>query len=108
MVWIIQERAKELREARKEPEGWVLKSSLCLNNHYLELKDSGFVYASKSYIVNAEKIIKQSNGEIILEGGQTLSLTRGMKKSFEAEVARYWNLKYKETRGRGSHGFINA
>lgn len=98
LVWVTKEAAKKLKETREESGGWVLKSSRSLKSYYQELKDSGFVYASKSYIINVENIINQSNDEITVEGEQTLSITRGMKKTFEEKIARYWDLKYKKTR----------
>lgn len=98
-VWITEEKAKELKEAQKVSKEWMLKSSRSLKSYYQELKDSGFAYASNSYIINFENIIGRTAADIILKGGTKLSLTRGMKKPFEKENARYLDSRFKETRG---------
>lgn len=93
-VWLTDEKALQIWGSEKNNGIQALKSGKSLNNHFQELKELGFIYASKSYIVNVQNVMVLSCDEITLKGGQKLKITRGMKKSYEEEFARYWEMSY--------------
>lgn len=99
-IWITDKKATEIWGAKDKPQELAIKSGTNLRTYYQQLKDYGFIHASKSYIVNAENVVAQSPCNVTLKGGYKLSLTRGEKKTFEEEFGKYWSLGYKGERGK--------
>lgn len=97
-IWVTDEKANELWGVEKMPKLQALRSGNTLKAYYQELGQYGFVYASKSYIVNVRHVMALSSDEITLKGGWRLKLTKGKKKAYEEEFARFWELFYNQRR----------
>lgn len=61
---------------------------------YVILKNSGFVYAHNSYIVNLKYIKRKTTTELELIDGTVLSIARSKEKEFRKALAGYLALKY--------------
>lgn len=74
-----------------------LKSSIRLDEYYKQLKDKGFIYAKKSYIVNAQHITARLKDSVKMKEGAELTVARSKKKEFDDQLNEYWM----KCRGRG-------
>lgn len=63
---------------------------------YEELKDSGFVYAHNSYIVNLRHVIMVGTKDLELVNGERLTISRARAKEFQLAFALEMTKKYKE------------
>lgn len=69
-----------------------------LKDVYEKLKDSNFVYAHHSYIVNLQYVIKIQSNRILLEDGTELNLARSKREEFHRRLAQYVGYKYRRTK----------
>lgn len=92
-IWLTDERRLELfGEIKKnqEPLECTIKSGETLENYYEQLKDYGFIYAKKSYIINARFITGRLKDSVLLKGGYELTVARSKKKEFNDRLIEYW------------------
>lgn len=97
LIWLTEKRAEEIiRESKKihthfEP---VLKSGIKLEMYYEQLKDKGFIYAKKSYIINAMHVIARLKDTVVLTGNIELTVARSKKKQFDHQLSMYWGKQF--------------
>lgn len=101
-IWITDARAEEIWGAKWKPEDTAINSSVKMDAYYEELKNFGFIYASKSYIVNSENVVARIKDTIKLKGGHEIGISRSRKKSFDREFSRFWGIKYNRIRVKQS------
>lgn len=95
LVWITENKANEIWKPDEMPKELALKSAKSLTYYYFLLKYSGFIYASKSYIVNAENVVALTpDCSLVLKNGCRLGLARRTKKAFEEEYGKFWSIRY--------------
>lgn len=101
-IWITDARAEEIWGPNWKPEDTAINSSVKMDTYYEELKNYGFIYASKSYIVNSENVVARIKDTIKLKGGHEIGISRSRKKSFDNEFSRFWGIKYNRVRVKQS------
>lgn len=69
---------------------YFLKSTERLDQYYELLKDHGFIYGKKSYIINVNYITARMKDAVLLQDGTILSIARSRKKEFDDQYSRYW------------------
>lgn len=89
-LWLTREAVLRLRIS----EGFV-KSSIELSSYYEQLSKHGFIYAHRSYIVNAEHIMMRNKNSIVLENGCELNVARGRQQEFDRELSNCLGVRYK-------------
>ncbi|MCC8025740.1 MAG: LytTR family DNA-binding domain-containing protein [Clostridium sp.] len=89
-LWLTEKACRKLNLKEQ-----FVKSSIRLPDYYEELKKYGFIYAHRSYIVNAEHLIMRNPGSIVLEGGCELNVARSRQKEFDRELSRFLGIRYK-------------
>lgn len=92
-IWLSDEyRTTIFGETKKnqEPTEVTVKSGVKLDAYYDQLKSHGFIYAKKSYIINARFIIARFKDSVLLKGGYELSVARSKKKQFDDQLVEYW------------------
>lgn len=89
-LWLTREASRRLRI----PEGYV-KSSIQISSYYEQLSVYGFIYAHRSYIVNAEHITMRNKNSIVLESGCELNIARGRQQEFDSELSACLGIRYK-------------
>lgn len=72
-----------------------MKSSIHLTAYYEQLRDYGFIYAHKSYIVNAEHVIMRNKNSVIMENGCELNVARSKQKEFDRALSACLGVRYK-------------
>lgn len=97
-IWITEQASKRLGILKEEKEGIGIKSPVKLNDYYERLKTQGFLYGSKSYIINANHIGMRMNNIVRLSNGQELTISRSRKTTFDKEFGHYWGACYKRER----------
>lgn len=97
-IWITDQAANKLGILKKEGEDIGIKSPVKLNEYYKKLKAHGFLYGSKSYIINANHIHMRLNNVVRLSGGQELTISRSRKAEFDKEFGHYWGICYNRER----------
>ena len=96
-IWLTKEGASKILRIQKnlimqsEPD---IKSNIKLEEYYRQLKDDGFIYGKKSYIINARYVIAARPDSVLLSGGLELSVARSRKKEFDSALGEYWGVKY--------------
>lgn len=68
----------------------MVKSSIKLGEYYEMLKEDGFAYAKKSYILNLHHIITYEREFVTMKDGTKLNVARSKRKEFEGVLGRYW------------------
>ncbi len=94
LIWLTEEKAGEYPVISMGRYGKAIKSHVRLADYYQELKQWGFLYANRSYIVNAEHVAVRSKDTIQLEGGVILNVSRGKKRQFNEDFSRYLKIKH--------------
>lgn len=89
-VWLTKEAAARLHTGAE-----CIKSNVHLTAYYEQLNTYGFIYAHKSYIINAEYVIMRSKNSIVLENGCELNIARSRQKEFDRELSAYLGIHYK-------------
>lgn len=100
-VWLTEQEARRLGAADQMEDEYGIQSPVKLREYYKKLKDHGFIYASKSYIINAYHVERIEKESVWLSGGTELSISRSCKKGFDCEIGHYWDIQYRR-RGRNS------
>lgn len=72
-----------------------VKSYLHLSAYYEQLHEYGFIYAHRSYIVNAEHVVMRNKNSVILENGCELNVARSKQKVFDKELSAFLGICYK-------------
>lgn len=96
-IWLTDKKTEEIwgsglsEKERKQ----TIETKTRLKEYYQELKDYGFIYASESYIINAEKVVSRQKDFVRMQGGHNLSVVRRMKKAFDEELGKYYGVRYK-------------
>lgn len=93
-VWITDEKAEEIWCSDRKGNENTIRSTVKLDEYYQRLKDYGFIYASKSYIVNAEKVAARRDQYVVLNGGHQLNVSRSRTREFDDEFGRYLGMSY--------------
>lgn len=75
------------------PREYFLKSAERLDQYYEQLKDYGFVYGKKSYIINVCYITARMKDAVRLQDETILSIARSRKKEFDDQYSRYWRMQ---------------
>lgn len=97
-VWITGQAAQRLEIPDTKVERAGINSSVKLGEYYEQLKESGFLYGGKSYIINVNHIVARIKDQIQLSNGQELSISRSRKAEFDKGFARYWGVHYRRNR----------
>ena len=71
-------------------QGNMVKSSKRLGEYYELLKEEGFAYAKKSYIVNLYHLIFNSKEYITIRGDTILNVARSKQKEFQEALGKFW------------------
>ncbi|WP_313186858.1 LytR/AlgR family response regulator transcription factor [Lacrimispora sp.] len=99
-IWLTDKKTEEIwgsglsEKERKQ----TIETKTRLKEYYQELKDYGFIYASESYIINAEKVVSRQKDFVRMQGGHNLSVVRRMKKAFDEELGKYYGVRYNRAR----------
>lgn len=72
-----------------------IQSNEKLADWYQQLADEGFEFAHTSYIVNMQKIISVTKGDILMSNNETLTITRTCKQKFHERFSYYFSKKYR-------------
>ncbi len=99
-IWLTDERRLEIFGELKRNQDLMaqtIKSGVKLETYYEKLKNNGFIYAKKSYIINAQLIISRYKDSVLLKGGYELTIARSKKKQFDDQFTEFW---LKNTIGR--------
>lgn len=92
-IWLGDEKRKEIfGEIKKnqDPSNYIIKSGVKLETYYEQLKEYGFIYAKKSYIVNSKFVTGRFKDSITLTGGYELTVARSKKKMVDDLLVEYW------------------
>lgn len=73
-----------------DPLERTIKSGVKLETYYEQLKDYDFMYAKKSYIINAQYVMARLKDSVLLKGHHELSVARSRKKEFDDQLFAYW------------------
>lgn len=90
-IWLTNKKREEIHKQ-------TIESSTKLKDYYELLGRYGFIYASASYIINAEKVISCQKTSVILQGNYNLPVARRMKKVFDEELGKYYGVSYRRER----------
>lgn len=69
-----------------------MRSASKLSDLYDEIGCYGFSYAHNSYLVNLQYVTSFSSGEVVMEDGSALSVSRSKREKFEEDFQKYWHL----------------
>lgn len=92
-IWLTGEMAEKILGPLKKNQAMAVKSSVKITEYYQQLKDYGFIYANKSYIVNVRNVLRRETYSVTLKGGVELSISRSRKKEFDEGFGKYWKIK---------------
>ncbi|MDR7810519.1 LytR/AlgR family response regulator transcription factor [Lacrimispora sp.] len=95
-IWLTDKKAEEIWggvSSEKELKQ-TIETKTKLKEYYQELRNYGFIYASESYIINAEKVVSRQKDFVRMEGGHNLTVVRRMKKVFDEELGKYYGVRY--------------
>ncbi len=98
-IYLTEEKADEIfriSERKQAPKELFVKSGVKLDSYYEQLKDFGFIYAKKSYIINAQYIVARSRDSVLLKDKTELTVSRSRKKQFDDALGRYWSTRYRK------------
>ena len=90
-IWLTDKKKEEIHKQ-------TIESNTKLKDFYGQLGGDGFIYASASYIINAEKVICRQKTSVILQGGHNLPVARRMKKNFDEELGKFYGISYRRER----------
>ncbi len=97
-IWITDYAAERLGVSYNKLEGAGIKSSTKIDEYYSQLKSHGFIYGSKSYIINANHVEVRFKNSVRLSNHQELTISRSRKDEFDAEFGHYWGVHYRRER----------
>lgn len=97
-IWLTNTKAEEIWGKEKTEK--TLRSAERLTQYYDRLKEHGFIYGSKSYIINALNVSARLTDSVVLTNGYELNIARSKKKSFDKEFGQYYGEKYNRERVR--------
>ncbi len=97
-IWITDLAAKRVGILPDKIERPGIKSPTKLDVYYNMLKEAGFLYGSKSYIINAAHVEVRKNGSVQLSDGTELTISRSRKNMFDKEFGHYWSICYNRER----------
>ncbi|MDR1548416.1 MAG: LytTR family DNA-binding domain-containing protein [Hungatella sp.] len=92
-IYLTDESAYEILgvdKKNRKPQDNIIKSGVKLETYYEKISKCGFIYAKKSYIVNARYIIARFKDSILLKGHYELTVARSKKKEFDSQLIEYW------------------
>lgn len=95
-IYPTQEKTAEICKMLNQenvPREYFLKSAERLDQYYEQLKDYGFVYGKKSYIINVCYITARMKDAVRLQDETILSIARSRKKEFDDQYSRYWRMQ---------------
>lgn len=94
-IYLTEKKAKELMKVKSGKErgrqDTIIVSREKLEAYYQRLKDYGFLYAKKSYIINIEHIKARLRDTVILSDDTELTVSRSRKKQFDEQIMAYWS-----------------
>lgn len=97
-IWITELAAKRVGILPDKTERPGIKSPTKIDVYYNMLKESGFLYGSKSYIINAAHVEVRKKGSVQLSDGTELTISRSRKNMFDKEFGHYWSVCYNRER----------
>lgn len=100
-ILVTEPKAREVWGEKFKTTEQMLKSATRIEDYYERLKYFGFLYASKSYIINAEHVVARFPNSVQLRNGEELSVSRSRKREFDAGFSQYWGTKYNRERKKG-------
>ncbi len=93
-IYLAKDKADELNRMtwlhKNGETAMFLVSREKLEVYYEKLKDRGFVFAKKSYIINIQHIVERLKDTVIMSNGTELTVARSRKKEFDEEIMAYW------------------
>lgn len=98
LIRITDEKANEIWGPEEMPADKSIKSAVKMDAYFEQLKGYGFVYASKSYIINSENVVAKLKDSVKMKGGCELSISRSRKKDFDYGFSKYWGIRYNRER----------
>ena len=90
-IWLTDKKRQEICKQ-------TIETSTKLKEYYEVLGKYGFIYASASYIINAEKVMSRQKSSVILQGNHNLPVARRLKKLFDEELGKYYGVSYRQER----------
>ncbi len=95
-IWLTDKKAEEIwgSVSSEKEHKQTIETKTRLKEYYQELKNYGFIYASESYIINAERVISRQKDIVRLQGGHNLIVVRRMRKVFDEELGKYYGVRY--------------
>ena len=103
-IWITDQAANKLGILKEKGEEVGIKSIVKINDYYEQLKLHGFLYGSKSYIINANHTGMRLNNIVRLSNGLELTISRSRKAEFDKKFGHYLGTCYNRERKRLSEG----
>lgn len=94
-IWLRNERRSDIFGDLKKNQNsseHTIKSGVKLDTYYHQLKNYGFIYAKKSYIINLRAVIGRNQNTVLLKGGYELTVARSKKKQFDELLIEYWRM----------------
>lgn len=91
-IFLTDEKAYELFGKNQDSykQEHIIKSGVRIEAYYDQLSRYGFLYAKKSYIINAQHVIARGKDSVLLKGHYELSVARSKKKEFDSQLVKYW------------------
>lgn len=93
-IWITEQAANRLGISYDHVNRAGIKSSVKLDEYYEQLKEFGFLYGSKSYIINVNHVVMRIKNIVQLSDGEKLTISRSKKAEFDNGFARHWGVHF--------------